>query len=95
MWSSNLNTGQDTIADGEAREVAWCTKKGHGTRIIPEGALTGVQWLYAKNYLQVVGFIDQTKVGLQATDSGGGKSNVSYVSLSLIYRPHRTRSSRC
>lgn len=75
MWSSNLNTGTDTIADGEAREVAWCTKKGHGSRIIPFGALTGVQWLYAKNYLQVVGFIDQTKVGLQATDPGGGKSH--------------------
>jgi len=61
----------DTIAEGEAREVAWCTKPGHGSRIIPQGALTGVQWLYAKDYLQVVGYIDQTKVGLQAADEGG------------------------
>jgi len=71
MWSSNLNTGDDTIPDGEAREVAWCTKPGHGTRIIPAGAITGAQWLYAKNYLQVVGYLDQTKVGLQASDDGG------------------------
>jgi len=71
MWSSNESGDQDTIADGEAREVAWCTKPGHGSRIIPPGALTGVQFLYAKNYLQVVGFIDQTKVGLQANDEGG------------------------
>lgn len=46
-------------------------QKGHGGRIIPPGALQGVQWLYAKNYVQVVGFIDQTKVGLTADDEGG------------------------
>ena len=55
----------------EAREVAWCTSPGHGTRVIPPGAITGAQWLYAKNYLQVVGYIDQTTVGLAANDSGG------------------------
>lgn len=57
--------------ESEAREVAWCTSPGHGTRVIPPGAITGAQWLYAKNYLQVVGYIDQTKVGLTADDSGG------------------------
>jgi len=71
MWSSNFNTDTDTIAEGEAREVAWCTQHGHGTRIIPEGSLTGVQWLYAKDYLQVVGYINQTAVGLLASDPGG------------------------
>jgi len=71
MWSSNLKNGGDTIGDGEAREVAWCTKPGHGSRIIPPGAITGVQWLYAKDYLQVVGYLDQTKVGLRADDYGG------------------------
>jgi hypothetical protein len=25
--------------------VAWCTKEGYGTRIIPEGALQGVQFI--------------------------------------------------
>lgn len=64
----------DTIGEGEAREVAWCTSPGHGTRLIPPGAITGAQWLYAKNYVQVVGFIDQTQVGLVATDEGGGMS---------------------
>jgi len=71
MWSSNMDGDTDTIGDGEAREVAWCTKKGHGTRIIPQGALTGAQWLYAKNYVQVVGYIDQSKINLDPTDEGG------------------------
>jgi hypothetical protein len=73
MWSSNYKNGGDIVGNGEARLVAWCTKPGHGSRLIPPGAITGVQWLYAKNYIQVVGYIDQTKVGLTADDSGGGK----------------------
>jgi len=69
MWSSSqLN---DTVGESEAREIAWCTKPGHGTRIIPPGAITGVQFLYAKDYVQVVGYIDQTQVNLAASDEGG------------------------
>ena len=70
MWSSSQT--DDTIGESEAREVAWCTQPGHGTRVIPPGTITGAQWLYARNYVQVVGFLDQTKVGLDPTDAGGG-----------------------
>jgi len=69
MWSSTQPN--DTIGESEAREVAWCTKPGHGGRVIPAGAITGVQWLYAKDYVQVVGYIDQTQVSLAANDEGG------------------------
>lgn len=80
MWSSSKP--EDTVGESEAREVAWCTKPGHGTRVIPAGAITGAQWLYAKDYIQVVGFIDQTQVDLAASDQGGGKS-FSVVIFSL------------
>ncbi|KAI0351812.1 hypothetical protein OH77DRAFT_1429402 [Trametes cingulata] len=60
-----------TIGDTEGEEVAWCTKKGRGTRLIPAGALTGVQYIKTPGYIQVVGFIDQTKINLQADDGGG------------------------
>ncbi|KAF8583016.1 hypothetical protein K439DRAFT_1634789 [Ramaria rubella] len=69
MWSSPKTN--DTVGESEAYEVAWCTKPGHGTRVIPPGALTGAQWLYAKNYVQVVGYIDQSLIGLNAQDEGG------------------------
>ncbi|KZS88207.1 hypothetical protein SISNIDRAFT_446194 [Sistotremastrum niveocremeum HHB9708] len=69
MWSSSQV--DDTIPESEAREVAWCTQPGHGTRVIPPGTITGAQWLYAKDYLQVVGFLDQTKVNIDAQDDGG------------------------
>ncbi|TFY53691.1 hypothetical protein EVG20_g10003 [Dentipellis fragilis] len=60
-----------TIADTEGEEVAWCTKKGHGTRIIPAGALQGVQYIKTDNYIQIAGFIDQTLVNIQDGDYGG------------------------
>ncbi|KAL1940149.1 hypothetical protein VTO73DRAFT_9100 [Trametes versicolor] len=60
-----------TIGDSEGEEVAWCTKKGHGSRLIPAGALTGVQLTKTPGYIQVVGFIDQTKINIQSGDGGG------------------------
>lgn len=60
-----------TIGDTEGIEVAWCTKKGHGSRLIPEGALQGVQLVQSPGYVQIAGVIDQTKFNLVADDFGG------------------------
>jgi hypothetical protein len=60
-----------TIADTEGEEVAWCTQPGRGTRLIPAGALTGVQFMRTPDYVQVVGFIDQTKINMADGDYGG------------------------
>lgn len=51
--------------------VAWCTKPGRGTRLIPAGALQGVQYMRTPDYAQVVGFIDQSFINLQSDDFGG------------------------
>jgi hypothetical protein len=59
-----------TIGDTEAYEVAWCTQD-HGTRLIPAGALTGVQMLITSEYIQFAGFINQVLVNLNAEDYGG------------------------
>ncbi|GAA5981770.1 hypothetical protein JCM10908_004603 [Rhodotorula pacifica] len=61
----------ETVGDIEGEMVAWCTKEGHGTRIIPEGALQGVQFIQTPHYVQVVGYIDQVKIDLLADDYGG------------------------
>ncbi|KAG2071153.1 hypothetical protein BDR04DRAFT_1098846 [Suillus decipiens] len=60
-----------TIGDTEGQEVAWCTKPGHGTRLIPAGALQGVQLIKTPNYIQIAGFIDQTQINIAASDYGG------------------------
>ncbi|KAJ8496996.1 hypothetical protein ONZ45_g12230 [Pleurotus djamor] len=59
------------IANTEGEEVAWCTKPGHGTRLIPEGTLTGVQYIRTPDYIQIVGFIKQTNINIQDGDFGG------------------------
>lgn len=69
LWAPPV--ANSVIADTEGEEVAWCTKPGHGTRLIPEGALTGVQFIETPDYIQIVGFIDQTKINIQAGDFGG------------------------
>ncbi|KAM0788447.1 hypothetical protein ACM66B_001581 [Microbotryomycetes sp. NB124-2] len=69
LWAPP-NPGR-TVGDIEGEMVAWCTRPGRGARTIPDGALTGVQFLRAKNYVQVVGKMDQTKLNMIAGDSGG------------------------
>lgn len=64
-------TPNSLISDTEGETVAWCTKPGRGTRLIPAGALTGIQFMRTPDYLQVVGFIDQTLIDLAANDTGG------------------------
>ncbi|KAH9477219.1 hypothetical protein JR316_0011138 [Psilocybe cubensis] len=60
-----------TVGEIEGEMIAWCTKPGHGTRVMPEGTLTGVQLTKTPDYIQVVGFMDQTKINMVAGDEGG------------------------
>ncbi|KAG8747026.1 hypothetical protein FRC10_002826 [Ceratobasidium sp. 414] len=69
LWSSPEPNG--VIGNIEGESVAWCTKPGRGTRLIPAGAITGVQFMKTPDYIQVVGFIDQTQINLQKDDGGG------------------------
>ncbi|KAJ6462890.1 hypothetical protein C8R45DRAFT_524288 [Mycena sanguinolenta] len=65
-----------TIADSEGIEVAWCSKKGHGTRIIPEGTITSLQMIKTPSYIQIAGTLNQNFINIGGTfggelDSGG------------------------
>jgi hypothetical protein len=59
------------VGNVEGEMVAWCTKPGRGTRLIPDGALQGVQFMKTPDYVQVVGFVDQALIDLDPTDFGG------------------------
>jgi len=59
------------IGNVEGESVAWCTKPGYGTRVIPKGAITGVQFMKTPDYVQVTGFITQELINIQKDDSGG------------------------
>ncbi|KAF8714248.1 hypothetical protein AX14_012864 [Amanita brunnescens Koide BX004] len=60
-----------TIGVTEQQEVAWCTKSGRGTRLIPDGTLKGVHFVKTPDYVQVTGVGDFTKLNIQKTDEGG------------------------
>ncbi|KAJ6540314.1 hypothetical protein B0H19DRAFT_959665, partial [Mycena capillaripes] len=60
-----------TIGDTEAEVVAWCSKKGHGTRIIPNGAITGLQLVRTPSYIQIAGTVNQALLNIVDSDLGG------------------------
>jgi hypothetical protein len=60
-----------SIGNVEGETVAWCTKPGHGTRIIPAGTLTGVQFMKTPAYVQVTGTIKQQNINIASGDDGG------------------------
>ncbi|KZV66198.1 hypothetical protein PENSPDRAFT_655125 [Peniophora sp. CONT] len=59
------------IGDAEGEVVAWCSKAGHGTRVMPPGTLQGVQLLKAPDYVMITGMINQTLIDIKADDDGG------------------------
>ncbi|KAF8808422.1 manno protein [Phlegmacium glaucopus] len=69
LWAPSV--ANKTVGEAEGEMVAWCSKPGHGTRLIPAGALTGIQFLKTPDYIQIVGFLDQTLVNIAAGDFGG------------------------
>jgi len=69
LWAPPLPNS--TIGDTEGEEVAWCTKPGYGTRLIPEGALQGMQYLIAPDYIMLTGFVNQALIDMDPTDFGG------------------------
>ncbi|GAA5859892.1 hypothetical protein JCM1840_001784 [Sporobolomyces johnsonii] len=71
MWGSPTTTPNGTIGDVEAAVVAYCTNDQHGTRVIPEGMITGLQVLRTSAYIQWTGKINQTALNLMADDTGG------------------------
>ncbi|KAH6899344.1 manno protein [Coprinopsis sp. MPI-PUGE-AT-0042] len=62
---------ESVVANTEGEMVAWCTKPGHGSRLIPEGALQGVQFIQTPDYISLVGFVDQRLINIQSDDYGG------------------------
>jgi len=78
MWMNDANDfclwgppSVGTIGDTEREEVAWCTQSGRGTRVIPDGTLSGVHFVRTVDYIQVTGVGDFTKINVAPGDGGG------------------------
>ncbi|KAG8994252.1 hypothetical protein FRB95_011077 [Tulasnella sp. JGI-2019a] len=70
LWGPDQPNG--VVGDIEASSVAYCTDGTHGTRVMPAGTITGLQFLRAPAYVQVTGTIVQSNIN-EAADDGGGE----------------------
>ncbi|BGP24382.1 hypothetical protein JCM10295v2_003293 [Rhodotorula toruloides] len=71
LWGSPTISPNGTVGNVEAAVVAYCTNDKHGTRVIPAGAITGLQLMHTSAYIQWTGHINMTALGFTATDTGG------------------------
>ncbi|EJU02335.1 hypothetical protein DACRYDRAFT_43793, partial [Dacryopinax primogenitus] len=74
LWAPPDPTFQgvpSTIGETERIEVAWCIRSGYGTRLIPNGAITGAHFVQTPDYVQVTGVGDMTQLNIPAGDEGG------------------------
>ncbi|KAF8893217.1 hypothetical protein CPB84DRAFT_1783449 [Gymnopilus junonius] len=65
------NPGPDSVIGNTERiEVSWCLQSGTGTRLIPDGAITGAHFIITPDFVQVTGVGDLTKINIPAGDAG-------------------------
>ena len=79
------------IGDAEGDVVAYCSQPGHGTRVMPEGTIKGMQLLFDGEAYMMTGIIDQTKLNIQSGDYGGeldsgGQDGVCCVPRDAVVR---------
>ncbi|KAK0458245.1 uncharacterized protein EV420DRAFT_1544456 [Desarmillaria tabescens] len=60
-----------TIGNIERIAISWCIKDGYGTRLIPEGTITGAHIVKTPDFVQVTGVGDLTKLNIPEGDAGG------------------------
>ncbi|KAF7301027.1 hypothetical protein MIND_00666500 [Mycena indigotica] len=71
VWAPPQPGPGSGIGETERVEVSWCLKDGYGTRLIPDGAVTGAHWIVTPDFVQVTGAVDMTKLNVPAGDEGG------------------------
>ncbi|CAD6931741.1 unnamed protein product [Tilletia controversa] len=67
LWAPDHSA---TIGDRERDVVAYCTKSGYGTRLIPQGTIKGAQFRKTPSFVQVTGLCDCTKINVAPGDEG-------------------------
>lgn len=69
--TNTSNYGDSSIGNIERYAVTYCLKDGYGTRLIPEGTITGAHWVQTPKFVQITGVGDLTSLLIPEGDSGG------------------------
>ncbi|WWC67152.1 uncharacterized protein I206_101059 [Kwoniella pini CBS 10737] len=82
---SNEGDGTSKIGNVEQIVVSYCLKDGYGTRLIPQGTISGAHFVKVESekvsYVQVTGNGDLTKLLIPAGDEGGELDPHSWTGL--------------
>ncbi|TDL17258.1 hypothetical protein BD410DRAFT_581157 [Rickenella mellea] len=73
LWAPPSPGPDSTIGETEREEVAWCMKSGYGTRLIPDGTISGAHFVQTPDYVQITGVGDLTKINIAKTSDDGGE----------------------
>ena len=60
-----------TIFSHLRNQVSYCTRSGHGTRLIPQDTIQSAHFVHTDKFVQVTGRLDQTQINVKKGDSGG------------------------
>ncbi|KAF8888564.1 hypothetical protein BD779DRAFT_1439921 [Infundibulicybe gibba] len=71
IWSPPEPGPGSVIGNTERIEVAWCIKNGTGSRLIPDGAITGAHFVQTPDFVQITGVGNLTLLNVPAGDAGG------------------------
>jgi hypothetical protein len=52
--------------------TVWYLQSGYGTRVMPEGTVSGAHFVKTPDFVQVTGVGDFTKINILKNDPGGG-----------------------
>lgn len=68
IWAPST---RGTIGDTEREGVAYCTREGHGTRLIPPYTIQGAHMVHTSQFVQITGKLKQTSLNIPDGDAGG------------------------
>ncbi|KAF8069106.1 hypothetical protein FPV67DRAFT_1105941 [Lyophyllum atratum] len=71
IWAPPEPGPGSVIGNTERIEVAWCIKNGTGTRLIPDGTISGAHFVQTPDFVQITGVGNLTFLNVPAGDAGG------------------------
>ncbi|KAA1097363.1 hypothetical protein PGT21_004174 [Puccinia graminis f. sp. tritici] len=72
------------VGEAERIAVAYCSKYGHGTRLIPPGTFKTLHYVRTPHYIQITSIGDFTKLNVPANDEGGELGRFPQLPILLL-----------
>lgn len=83
------------VGDTEGEMVAWCTRPGRGTRLIPEGALQAVQFIRVSAFLSFFSARFSSRGASQTPDYIQVTGRLDQTMINIVAGDSGGQSSAC